>query len=226
MAKKKSKKAPVKKTPIKGRSTVCISFTGVTGTGKSWKAKEVAKKFSPPPNGKCLVITYAGSGNSWDFCREIAPEQQALSYKKGWRKIIYGKHFSKKKPHCYPILEIFKHFKNGSVIFDDCNMYMAANWENVPGLKQLLNDHRHNGVDLFFIAHQPKHIPKQVWVYIMHSYVFACPFKLTEKDINNANVQKFLDAQAAINEKFKQALAKNGGTKKPVGIYKYLNLTM
>lgn len=213
----------------KGRSTYGISCTGVTGSGKSYKAKEVAKKIAKSSNNKVLVITPSGSGKSWDNCKEIAPTKKDLSFKSGWKKILYKKHFSRKNK-IFPIQKIFEYFKNGIVIFDDCKSYMSSDWERTPGLVEFLGDHRHNGVDFFFIAHQPAHIPVQVWTYITSSFVFACPFKVEERHINNANVSKFLKAQKEINKEFAKKykeLNRGKGTKdKPVGIYKYLDLSM
>jgi len=222
------KKTKKKKEPIKkGRSTYCMSFTGMTGTGKSWQAQKIAKKLSGKQD-KVLVLTHSGSGKTWDFCKKTEPTKKGLGFKTGWRKIHFVEHHSTKDKK-YPILEVFNYFRNGFIIFDDCKSYLYPDWEAVRGLKELLIDHRHNGVDLAFIGHQPNHIPVQVWSYITHSWVFSSPFKLKEQHINSMNVDKFLKAQEQINvlykKKYNEQLKKTGSKDKIYGVYKYLDLS-
>lgn len=213
------KKKP--KQPVKGRDTKVCTFTGTTGTGKSWKANQVAQKLAKMGNNKVLVITHSGSGSSWDHCKEIAPTAKDLNFKTGWRKIVYVKHYSR-KDKCFPLLEIFNHLRNCIVIFDDCKMYMRSDWEQTPGLKLICNDHRHNGLDLFFISHSPKHIPKQVWAYVGHAWIFKCGMKLQENDLDNENAFKFIEAQNKVNALYQKKLEQL--KRKPRGICQYITL--
>lgn len=218
MAKNKSKKIVPKP---KGRDTKVCSCTGTTGTGKSYKANEIAKKLASKSNNKVLVISYAGSGDSWNHCKEIEPTEKDLKFKTGWKKIIYLKHYSRKDKK-FPLLEIFNHFRNGIIIFDDCKMYMKGDWENTPGLKLICNEHRHFGYDMFFIAHSPKHIPKQVWAYIAHAWVFKCAMKLEESDLDNENALKFVEAQKKVNSLYAEEYERI--KRKPRGLCKYITL--
>lgn len=202
----------------KGRGTKVATFTGVTGTGKSYLAKQKAKKLSN--EGKVLVLTYTGSGTSWDNCKKIAPTAKALSFRRGWRKIHVAEWEDDKENDLFKA--IFKHYKNGLIILDDCRMYLEGNWENIKGLKHIFNDHRHLGLDVFLIAHAPNHIPRQLWAYVQHSFVFGCTFNFKKNELNCSEPEKFMAAQAQVNKKFKQKSKE--ANKKVVGIYKYIRL--
>ena len=145
-----------------GRRAKVIAFLGTTGTGKSTKAKELAKNLP-----KVLVLSFAGSGNTWEGIKKIHPTKKALNYKNGWRKIHVVEQNEKEL-----FLNIFNHFKTVCIIFDDCTMYLSTNWQHNKGLKQLIIDHRHNGYDMFFLAHLPSHIPKQIWAFVRYIYGF------------------------------------------------------
>ncbi len=203
----------------KGRSTKVISFTGTTGTGKSWQAREVAKKFAGT-NQKVLVLTYTGSGASWDNCKEIKPIPKNLRWRKGWRKIHVAAWEGDKEVKTFR--NIFKYCRDCVIIFDDCRMYFGGNWENTDGLKQIFNDHRHNGLDLMMIAHAPNHIPKQTWGYVGYAFIFYCSLKIKEQEVNCQEPLKFLAAQEKVNKRFKAK--SNEAKEKVVGIYEYRSL--
>jgi len=217
----------------RGRDAQIISFTGETGTGKSYKGKEIAKIISrgvlsqlsekelPTKGGKVLVISYTGSGDSWIECKETSPTAKGLSFKRGWRMIRVNK-WQKNKNDLAFLEEIFKHFENGLIIFDDCKQYLDGNWNNSKGLQDMLNEHRHRGLDMFFIAHSPNHIPRQVWAYISKSFLFACKMALKTAEIASTSGQDIVKAQSIVNRRFKIESYKQG--KKARGVYEYLVL--
>lgn len=199
----------------KGRDTKVISCTGTTGTGKSTLAMEIAKKLAT--NDRVLVLTFAGSGDTWNMCKKIAPEEKALKFKKGWHKIHVVEHGKD-----VVMWEIYQHFTNGVVIFDDCKLYLPSNWDNIKGLAPLCVDHRFKGLDIIFIGHSPLHISRQCWAYIKFCWVFKCTSKLNPKDMPMENYEKFAQAQEEINRLFdlKEAELKQ----KPRGLYKYIRV--
>lgn len=202
---------PSKKEKPKGRDTKVISCTGTTGTGKSYKAREIAKKLGG--NGKVLVITYNGSGDTWDDCKKIEPTEKALSFKKGWRKI----HFVEHESELNPLEEIYNYYRNGVLILDDCSLYMQSNWSSTKGLKQICVDHRFNGLDIIFIGHSPMHIPRQCWAYIKASFIFKCTSKLEKSSMPLDNFEAFLEKQNYVNKWFDQEEVKL--RTKPRGLY-------
>lgn len=204
-------------TAIAARDTKVASFTGVTGSGKSFKARDVAKGLSKVVD-RVLVITYAGAGDTWDDCQKIAPTEKDLKFKKGWKKINFVEH----EDECNPLEEVYKHYRNGVLILDDCSMYLSASWAATPGLKMTLIDHRFNGIDILFIAHSPVHIPKQCWAYIKFSWIFKCTSQLKKDDMPIDNFQKFLTVQNEINRKFDEEEKRI--KEKPRGIYSYITI--
>lgn len=192
----------------KGRRVKSCSLTGVTGTGKSTKAIEIVKKVGEKSKlDKCLVISFNGSGDTWDHVKEIKPNEKSLKFISGWRKIIWARW--KEEKDLVILKEVYFHYRNGSIIFDDCKMYMRANIEHTPYLAQICCDRRHNGYDMYFLAHTPKQIPVDVWSYIDYAWIFKCLRRFKEEDLQCDNAYKVVEAQKKINEKTKILESKN-----------------
>lgn len=199
------------------RDSKVASLTGVTGCGKSYKAREVAKGLSKVVD-KVLVITYAGAGDTWDDCTKIAPTEKELKFKKGWKKI----HFVEHEGEMDVLKEVYKYCENCVIIFDDCSLYLKASWAATPGLKEICVDHRFKGFDILFIAHSPMHIPKQCWAYVKFAWLFKVTAKLDASNMPIDNFEKFLKAQEDVNNRYDQEEAKL--KQKPRGIYSYISI--
>lgn len=212
-----AKKKPIKKTKpeIVGRDTKCASLTGITGCGKSYESIIIAKKIAA--NKRVLVITYTGSGKTWDMCKKISPTKEALSFKTGWRKIHYVEHDEEA-----PLEAVALNCKNLVVILDDCREYMKSSWARTPGLKSLMIAHRHQGMDLLFVAHTPLQIPKQCWGFIEYSWVFKCSMLLKKSEMPMANFLPFMEVQERVNKKYLEAREKTEGKRKPRGVFEVI----
>lgn len=217
-----------------GRDAKVAAFTGMTGTGKSYLAKQKAKIYSkgaisktkikdsqlPRLGGKVLVLSYTGSGNSWSECRDIVPTQEGFSkFKRGWRLLRIVKHENEMDI----FKNIFTYFKNGVIIFDDCKQYLSAAWSNNKSIIDILNEHRHRGYDLFFIAHSPQHIPRQIWAYISHVFLFKISVALKEGDMASDGARRIIEKQKIVNKRFLVKFYENKN-QKPRGIYEYLQV--
>ena len=219
----------------RGRDTLVASFTGVTGTGKSYLAKQNAIAISRAAvrhkltdkevfrkGGKVLVLSQTGSGDSWSECLNLKPNQEGFAnFKRGWRLVKMAVYDDSKEIDVFQ--NIFKYFKNGVIILDDCSQYLSANWTNNKGLKNILTEHRHRGYDVFFIGHQPQHIPKQVWSFIAHAFIFRCSSQLKEKDMASEAAPDIVKLQKKVNQEYRVKYIE-AGQKKPRGVYKYLKI--
>jgi len=207
-------KIKVPEIKTSGRKTKTGALIGGTGTGKSYKGKEIIKK----TGGRFLVITYNGSGNTWDHVKEIPPTEKALKNFTGVAKIIWIKYKNDETPL---LLSVYNYYRNGGLFFDDCKQYMKPNIDHTPHLIDICVEHRFLGFDMYFAAHNPLQIPRDVWTYIKAAWIFKCYRSYTENDLNCENPHKVVAAQKEINKKFDFA-EKN---KLPTwGIYKYAKL--
>lgn len=213
---KRDKKTAKKQS---GRPTKNVAITGGTGTGKSTLGIEIAKKLNKNISGRVLVISFNGSGNTWDHVKEIRPDKKGLSFSSGWRKIIWFKY--KYKKDVVILKEVYKYLRDCIIIFDDCKMYMRPNIDHTPFLTVVCSDHRHLGYDLFFIAHSPKQIPVDVWTYIKYAWVFKCFRKYNENEIPCENPDLVIQAQKRVNKRFEKAVSEE---KKTWGIYEFVKI--
>lgn len=175
---------------------------GSNGTGKSTFAHKLITKSKQ----KTLVVTESGMPEIW---RQY-PEAQLDSFKQSEKmprvQQVFAMRYMDKKSYLVADL-IRKKFTNGLVIFDDCKGYISDNIANTPGLKNLLIDFRHLGLDLCFVVHTPNQLPPQVWAHT--KYAFVGKATMMNRDRQNAitEPEKFLETQRIVNEEFNRRFA-------------------
>lgn len=194
------------------RQPFCTAFVATTGTGKSTKAEAMAKKLSP---NKVLVVTYNGEPKIWRKLKKVKADKKGLSFEKGWRHVQYADLEEE------TLQNIYKYYRNGLVIFDDCLLYLKSDWRHTKGLKELVINHRHIMLDMFFIAHSPNQIPPQVWAFIRFAFLGKCTTKYNTRDVNVSEPEKFEKTLIEIGREYDKRV--NAG-QPPYGIFKCVKL--
>ncbi len=180
---------------------VAIIF-GRNGTGKSTFVQKLVKKIS----SRALVVTFAGLPKIWRQYKTIdVADASAFKWKKGIRQAQWVRHEEDTAKY------IYKNFRSGIVIFDDCREYIPDRINQNPWLKRLLSSFRHKEIDLFFIAHSPSDIPPQIWMYNSAVFVGSTDALLPNR-IKIGSAPRILEAQKRVNQKFLAAEAKKNGS--------------
>lgn len=178
-------------------ATVSI-IMGRNGTGKSFTLHDMVKEIG----GKTLVVTYAGMPKIWRPYERIDPaDPEAWSWKKGIRQIYAAQHEEKTFDY------IFKYFRGGTVVFDDCKDYIPERVSQIPELKRLLINFRHKEIDLFFVAHSPLDVPKQVWQYSYNVFVGATAAMFNASQVKLGHADEIIAAQKKVNAEFRRRKA-------------------
>lgn len=183
-------------------ATVSI-IMGRNGTGKSYLTHQIVKKIG----GKILVVTNNGLPKIWRKYPLIDPAKaDDWKWKKGIKQIFAAQY--EEKTFNY----ILKHFRSGIIVFDDCKDYIPERVSQIPALKKLLINFRHKEVDLFFIAHSPLDVPKQVWQYSYDVFVGATAAMFNASQVKLGHADEIIDAQRKVNAEFRRRKAKNDGS--------------
>lgn len=183
-------------------ATVSIVM-GRNGTGKSFLTHEIIKKIG----GKILVVTYAGLPKIWRKYKVIDPTKpKEWEWKKGIRQLYAAQYEEKTFDY------ILKYFRSGIIVFDDCKDYIPERVSQIPSLKKLLINFRHLEIDMFFIAHSPLDVPKQVWQYSYNVFVGATAAMFSKSQVNLGHAEEILDAQRKVNAEFRRCKALNNNS--------------
>lgn len=204
MARKKAKKKNYRD------AQVTIIF-GKNGTGKSYLCKDIVSQMG----GRAVVVTYAGMPKIWRGVPVIdAKDPNAWKWDKGLRQIIAAEYDHPTKDSKNYVFEyIFKYFKNGTVIFDDCREYIVTNRiTDYPYLKKILSAFRHKELDLFFVMHSPGDVPKQVWMYTSTTFVGHTNAIIKESDLRIGTAAEIVRVQPKIKKEFLRRKKLNNGS--------------
>lgn len=145
------------------RETTICGFIATTGTGKSTKCREKAKKIG----GKQLIIVDTEDVEGWEGIKVINPTKKELSFKAGRRK-IYADNIKDKKVMW---AAIYNWFGNGILILDDARDYVEANNELNGKLPSIFRRHRHIRIDILFVIHGFDEMPPKLWKYVKYLYI-------------------------------------------------------
>jgi Zonular occludens toxin (Zot) len=213
---KMSEKTKTAPKPIKSatghRDAAVTIVMGKNGTGKSTLAKKI---IDAQGSQRVMVVTMNGLPDIWrPYPTMDASDTKAYKrWKNGIRQVYYMHHERETFEH------IHKYFNNGILVLDDCRAYINARLDADQGLKRILIDFRHKMLDVYFVVHSPGQVPRQVWSFYSYAWVGATD-ALLEKSMPTDSVEKILEAQRLVNEKFRQA--KDRGDGSHYGIFKLI----
>jgi hypothetical protein len=187
------------------QSTIII---GRNGTGKSTHCKRILDKLK----GKALVVTYNGVPKIWRKLPEarIDDKESMEKFQKGTKQVIAARYeVNARQNDTFKF--IYKNFRNGTVIFDDCRGYITSNIDNDQYFRHLLLDYRHKMLDLFFVVHSPSDVPPRVWGFSSTVFVgsTASLLKPSQASIDTESVQKINEAQRYVNKLFRERKVRN-----------------
>lgn len=196
------------------------TITGTTGSGKSFLAKQLAKKISETTGGKVLVVTYSGIHETWADVPKITADPEVIrkfnkSKKAKIRQIVYA------DKEDQTLGAIYKNFTNGVLILDDLQAYISPNWSNTAGLKPLIIDHRPLNLDIFLVAHEPVQIPPKLWTFAKYAFILKSTVPTKSELGKLSQFNKLVEYQKQVNAEYSRL--KRSGTK-PYGIKKVLQL--
>lgn len=90
-------------------------------------------------------------------------------------------------------LEIYKYFRHGLLVLDDCNHYLRANLQYA--MKQIMIRRRQNDVDIIAVAHSLSEVPARFWSFASHLVLFK-----TGATRKQENVPSFIKDEGHVNE--------------------------
>ena len=202
--------APKKKI-ARHRDAQSTFIWGRNGTGKSTLVKEMVEKIGKPT----LVVTKAGMPKIWRPYPVIdATDPEAYQFK-GIRQV--HEHLLEKDTFRY----IYRYFRNGSLVLDDCKTYFPNTLDTHPYLKDIFVNYRHIMVDVYTIVHSGRQVPKRAWDHSTNVIIGATP-SLLDKSTPIADVDRIIEMQRDVNRSWKAAAAKNDGSH--YGIFKLVRL--
>lgn len=200
-----------KKQPVSSRDAEVVIVFGKNGTGKSY----LVRKMVEATNDRVLVVTYAGMPKVWRDIPVIDADNPAdWNWKSGIRQVIAAKYDHPTKENKTLLFEyIFKHFREGTVIFDDSREYITSNrLTDYPYLKKILSSFRHVELDVIFVMHGPGDVPRQIWNYVSTTFVFHTNATITKADVRSAIAEEIIDAQQKIKPEYIKRKARNDGS--------------
>ena len=118
---------------------------------------------------------------------------------------------------------IFQNYHDGVLMLDDCKQYMKANTTQVPGLTDILIEYRHSMIDVFLVVHGPGQLPPKIWDHASGVIVMATARLLSKSDAGGIEAyDEIIAAQRRVNERYRQAVARNDGSE--YGIHEYIQI--
>lgn len=184
---------------------------GKNGTGKSTLVKNIADRIG----GKVLICTYAGMPKIWRGVPilDATKRDQWQQWESGMKQVIVSRtDHPTKSTQNYIFEHIYRNFKGGTIIFDDCREYITDKITNHPFLKKILSSFRHRELDLFFVMHSPADVPRQVWIYNSTTFVGHTDQLINTSHIRTSSAQMIERAQKKIAPEFRRRKAKNNGS--------------
>ena len=195
------------KESAKGRQSQVTIILGKNGTGKSTLVEKVIKGIG----GRTIAVTMNGLPEIWQSYQVIDPSQKkSWDFKKGIKQVYYMDHEKDTFKH------IHDNFRRGSLVLDDCRSYVSSNIDHDKWLKRILIDFRHMMLDVYFIAHSPTQLPKQVWTFYSNAFIGATDALLNVKSIDS--YRRIVETQKIVNREFREAVKRNDRSQ--YGIFK------
>lgn len=185
---------------------------GTNGTGKSYLARQLITAIG----GRALVVTYAGMPKIWHDVPIIQADDPKAwqNWTSGIRQVIAAQYEDDKRDTKNHVFEyIFRYYRGGSVVFDDCREYISSNrLSDYPYLKKLLSAFRHVELDVFFVMHGPGDVPRQIWNYTRTTFVGHTNATITKSDIRSAIADEIIKAQGLLKPEFVKRKAQGDGS--------------
>lgn len=198
--------AKVKATREVRQSQVTI-ILGKNGTGKSTLVEKVIKGVG----GRTVAVTMNGIPEIWQPYPIIDPaKKESWQFQSGIRQVLYMQHEKETFRH------IYRNFRKGNLVLDDCRNYVSSNIDHDKYLKRILIDFRHLMLDVYFIAHSPTQLPKQVWTFYSNAFIGATDALLNTKEIDSYD--RIIKTQREVNREFREAELRDDGSQ--YGIFK------
>ncbi|MEL6660283.1 MAG: hypothetical protein AAFY48_12865 [Bacteroidota bacterium] len=208
MAKSRKKSASKRKREAPARSHRDAQITviiGRNGTGKSTFSERIVKAVYK----KALVITYNGAPKIWrDYAEIDVTDPKVMgAWKSGIRQVIAARYEESRNKNTV-FEHIYKNYRNGPVIFDDCRGYIGSNVDNDRWFRQLILDFRHLMLDPYFVVHTPSDVPPRVWGFTSTVFVGATDSLASKRQITTDSLERIIEAQKRVNLAFRKAKAR------------------
>ncbi len=195
------------------RQPFIFSVMGTNGTGKSTFASKIIQKSKQ----RTLIVTQSGMPEIWRGYKEVRLDKGGLATSKDRVNQVFAMRYYKGK-YTYVCQLIHKHFRDGLVLFDDCRGYIGDNVDHTLGLRDLLMDFRHLGLDIGFIVHAPDDLPPRVWSHTKYCFVGKTTLMGRDRQKKISNPELFLDVQMKINKEY--LIRKNRKNNGHYGLFK------
>ncbi len=134
-------------------------FVGINGTGKTTLLRNVLSKVQEIGE-RILIVT--PDPVEW---REVPPIHHRLTHHiatyTGIRRIVYF-------PGCMELIQ--KHFRNGSLVFDDARVYIHA--QSTDFMTWIQIRRRQSGIDLFSVFHGLTQVPPVYFTFSSNLFLF------------------------------------------------------
>lgn len=185
------------------RDAQVVIVMGKNGTGKSTFCESIIKGVGH----RALVVTLNGAPKIWrQYDLVDVSDKKAMSFKSGIRQCLYMQHDEETYEHLY------KNFRNGILVFDDCRGYLSSNVDKDIWFKRLLMDFRHKMLDLFFVCHTPSDVPPRIWGFASEVFVGATDALFPKGRIHTQSADDVIEAQRRVNAAYRERKAKEDGS--------------
>lgn len=94
-------------------------------------------------------------------------------------------------------------FHNGLLIFDDCKHLFSQKTDNQPSVMSMLISRKQRGIDVAYIAHTPKQIPRIFYAYIDSYILFSFKGETPSSFLENVpDPKEMLEGISYINAQY------------------------
>lgn len=168
---------------------------GKNGTGKSTFCENIINGVGH----RALVVTLNGAPKIWrQYPLVDVSKKKDLQFSKGIRQVYFMQHDEDTYEY------IYRNFRNGILLFDDCRGYLGSNVDKNIWFKRLLMDFRHKMLDLFFVCHTPTDVPPRIWGFASDVFVGATDALFPKGRIHTHSAEQIIEAQRIVNETFRR----------------------
>lgn len=168
---------------------------GKNGTGKSTFCERIIDEVGH----RALVVTLNGAPKIWRRYPLVdVARKKDLQFKNGICQVYFMQHDEDTYEY------IYRNFRDGILVFDDCRGYLSSNVDKNIWFKRLLMDFRHKMLDLFFVCHTPTDVPPRIWGFASDVFVGATDALFPKGRIFTHSADQIIEAQRVVNENFKR----------------------
>lgn len=128
-----------------------VSIFGIQGSGKTYLARSLLAQFRNP-----FVFTVHADDFKGDRCYLYVPKHPVREF----------------EAVCTKVLELAKKRKVDAFFVDEADMFVRENYDLNPALNDLVINHRHYGLAMFFLSRRPQDIPTKIVESSHYIFIF------------------------------------------------------